>query len=194
MSFPRREKPAAKVGPSLGLSPAEIRSSINEPHGLSQLLMNNEAWEPFAWKGNDLSSPLRALWQAETMGLYPTPGQRSIDIPISGVTAAINSYLMDLGRAGISENSVLSALRTASIYLQHAVGVSIVVNRKAQTVRFLDGIETAENIEKYLDQLKSKHSKVAAQISHAEACGYDVSPLLTAHESATTLQLTASRN
>ena len=92
-NFPRREKPASKVGPRLEIAPSEIRELLNSTHGLSNLLMNNESWEVFSWKGNDLSAPMRALWSAETKGLYPGSGHRAQHIAIADIPADINSYL-----------------------------------------------------------------------------------------------------
>ena len=188
-NFPRREKPASKVGPRLEIAPSEIREILSNTHGLSNLLMNNESWEVFSWKGNDLSAPMRALWSAETKGLYPGNGQRAQHIPIADITADINGYLSELGKSLVSENSVLNNLRSASGYLQAAVGVSIVINRAAQTVHFVDGIDNAENIEKYMNQLKAKHTKVAQELDHAVACGYDIAPILAAAEAQTGLKV-----
>ena len=64
INLPRREKAAAKVGPRLEISPLELKAQLENQHGLSSLLTSAESWEPFAWKGNDLSAPLRALWVA----------------------------------------------------------------------------------------------------------------------------------
>ena len=189
-SFPRREKPASKVGPFLDIPPNEIRDLIeNHTHGLSTLLMNNENWESFCWKGNDLSAPMRALWSAENKGLYPPKGQRAKHIAIADITAEINSYLSELGKTLSSENSVLDNLRKSSSYLQKAFGVSIVLNRQAQTVHFVDQIDNAENIEKYLKGLKAKHNKVAQEMDHAVACGYDIAPILAAAEASTGLKV-----
>ena len=107
-NFPRREKPASKVGPRLEIAPSEIRELLNNTHGLSTLLMDNESWEVFSWKGNDLSAPMRALWSAETKGLYPGNGQRAQHIAIADITADINGYLSELGKSLVSENSVLN--------------------------------------------------------------------------------------
>ena len=188
-NFPRREKPASKVGPRLQIAPSDIRELLNNTHGLSTLLMNNESWEIFSWKGNDLSAPMRALWSAETKGLYPGNGQRAQHIAIADITADINGYLSELGKSLVTENSVLNNLRAASGYLQSSLGVSIVINRQAQTVHFVDGIDNADNIEKYLDQLKRKHTKVAQELDHALACGYDIGPILAAAEASTGLKV-----
>ena len=191
-SFPRRDKPAAKVGPRLGLAPDAIRELLAETHGLSNLLMNNTMWESFCWKGTDLSAPLRALWSAETQGLYPSMGQRSRHIAIADIAAEINTHLIELGKSPVTENSVMTNLKTASQYLSVALGVSIAINRQAGTVSFVDGIDNADNIKKYLEQLKAKHTKVAREIDHAVACGYDIAPILAAAEESTGLKVLSS--
>ena len=155
--------------------------------------MNHENWESFSWKGNDLSAPMRALWSAESKGLYPGNGQRAQHIAIADIAADINGYLSELGKSLVSENSVLNNLRTASRYLQASVGVSIVINRAAMSVHFVDGIDNAENIEKYLNQLKAKHTKVAQELDHAVACGYDIAPILAAAEASTGLKVLPAR-
>lgn len=176
INFPRREKAAAKVGPRLEISPLELQSVLNNQHGLSSLLTAAESWEPFAWKGNDLSAPLRALFASEARGLLNDTNK---PVAIADITSEINSYLLSFGKKVVSENSVLSNLRQVALYLNAAVGVTIIPDRQAMTVRLVSEIETAENIEKYFDQINSKLTKLTSQIKHAEACGYDMSRVLT---------------
>jgi hypothetical protein len=149
------------------------------------MIRNSKAWDPFAWKGNDLSAPLRALYVAEGRGLLTRRGDRAVDVPIADITADINGYLSRLGKPMVSEAAVLNNLRTAALYVQAAVGVAVIPNRRNMTVRLSDQIETAENIEKYFDSMKSKLQKLGAQLRHAEACGYDVSRVLQAAEVST---------
>lgn len=185
VNFPRRDKPAAKVGPRLEISPLELKEYLAADHGLSKLLLAAESWEPFAWKGNDLSAPVRALYAAEAAGLLSRRGDRAIDVPIADIAVTINNYLLSLGRSPVTENSVLNNLRTVSQYIAAAVGAAIIPDRKTMTVRFIDQYETAENIEKYFDQLKTKLTKLGAQLKHAEACGYEVSHILEASAATT---------
>lgn len=191
INLPRREKAAAKVGPRLEISPLELKAQLENQHGLSSLLTSASTWEPFAWKGNDLSAPVRALWVAEARGLLQRRNDRAADIAVADIAADINAYLMQFGKKPVSENSVLSNLRTASLYLQAALGVALVPDRKTMTVRFIDAYETAENIERYFDQIKSKLQKLGSQVKHADACGYDVSHVLQAAEEATGVKLLA---
>jgi hypothetical protein len=189
VTFPRREKPAAKVGPRLEVSPLDLKEYLAAEHGLSKLLLNAESWEPFAWKGNDLSAPLRALYAAEAAGLLNRRGDRAIDVPIADVAASINAYLVSLGRSPVTENSVLNNLRTVSQYIAAAVGAAIIPDRKTMSVRFIDQYETAENIEKYFDQLQAKLTKLGAQLRHAEACGYPVERLIEASAATTGVRI-----
>lgn len=191
INLPRREKAAAKVGPRLEISPLELKAQLENQHGLSSLISAAESWEPFAWKGNDLSAPLRALWVAEARGLLQRRNERACDVSISDIAADINAYLMQFGKKPVSENSVLNNLRTASLYLGAALGLALVPDRKTMTVRFIDKYETAENIERYFDQIKSKLQKLGSQVKHADACGYDVSHVLQAAEEATGVKLLA---
>ena len=193
INLPRREKAAAKVGPRLEISPLELKAQLENQHGLSSLLTakDAESWEPFAWKGNDLSAPLRALWVAEARGLLQRRNDRAADIAVADIAADINAYLMQFGKKPVSENSVLSNLRTASLYLQAALGVALVPDRKTMTVRFIDAYGTVENIERYFDQIKAKLQKLGSQVKHADACGYDVSHVLQAAEDATGVKLLA---
>ena len=193
INLPRREKAAAKTGPRLEISPLELKAQMENVHGLSALLQNADSWEPFAWKGNDLSAPLRALWVAESRGLLTKRnGNLATDVAISDITADINTYLMSLGRKAVTENAVLNNLRTASLYLNAALGVCITADRRAMTVRLLDEYETIENIQRYFDAINPKLKKLESQLKHAEACGYDVSHQLAAVEETTGVRLLAS--
>jgi hypothetical protein len=189
ITLPRREKAAAKVGPRLEISPLDLTGELQNEHGLSNLLANAPSWEPFAWKGNDLSAPLRALYVAESRGLLSRRGERAVDVAIADITADINGYLLSFGKSPVSDNSVLNNLKQASLYVNAALGVAVVPDRAAMTVRFADGIETAENIERYFEQMKSKLQKLGSQLKHAEACGYDVSHILSAAEASTGVRL-----
>ena len=188
VSLPRREKAAAKVGPRLEVSPLEIKAQLENEHGLSNLICNASTWEPFAWKGNDLSAPLRALWVAEQRGLLRKRGDRSVEVSMSDVTADINEYLMSFGKTPVSENSTLSNLRTASLYVNAALGVSIIPDAKAMTLRLSDGVETAENIQRYFDGASAKLVKAAKEMAHAKAMNFDISHQIAAVEEATGLR------
>jgi hypothetical protein len=189
INLPRRDKATAKVGPRLDISPLELKDQLQSEHGLSQLISSAESWEPFAWKGNDLSAPLRALYVAEARGLLSRRGDRAVDVAIADITADINGYLSSFGKPLVSEASVLNNLRTASLYVQAAVGAAVLPDRRTMTVRLADQYETAENIEKYFDSIKSKLQKLGSQLKHAEACGYDVSHVLQAAEVSTGVKL-----
>ena len=188
VSLPRREKAAAKVGPRLEVSPLEIKAQMENEHGLSNIICNASTWEPFAWKGNDLSAPLRALWVAEGRGLLRKRGDRSTEVSISDVTADINEYLLSFGKSPVSENSVLSNLRKASLYVNAALGVSIIPDRKAMTIRVSSEVETIENLNRYFDGAKAKLVKACKELQHANAMNFDVSHQIAAVEEATGLR------
>jgi hypothetical protein len=192
INLPRREAPAAKVGPRLEISPLDLRDWLQNEHGLSRLLTEAKSWEPFAWKGNDLSAPVRALYVAEGRGLLSRRGERAVDVAIADITADINGYLSSFGKSLVSETSVMANLRQASLYVQAAVGAAVLPDRKTMTVRFVDQYETAENIERYFDAIKGKLQKLGSQLKHAESCGYDVSHVLAAAEASTGVRLLAA--
>ena len=194
LNLPRREKAAAKTGPRLEISPLELKVQLENEHGLSSLLTSAESWEPFAWKGNDLSSPLRALWIAEARGLLKRRNDRAQNIAAADITADINACLMEQNKRPISEATVMSNLRTASLYLQAALGVALIPDRKTMTVRFVDRYETEENIKRYFDQMEAKLNKFSSQLKHAEACGYDVSRVLQHAEESTGMKMLVSSN
>jgi hypothetical protein len=189
INFPRREKAAAKVGPRLEISPLQIKDKLNNQHGLSSLLTAAESWEPFAWKGNDLSAPLRALFAAEARGLLKN---KNNSVAIADIAAEINNYLISFGKKPIAESTVLNNLKTAALYLNAAVNVRIVPDNKTMTVRVLGELETQENIVKYFDEIKGKLDKLNSQVEHAEACGYDMSRVLTAGQVEGAKQLVAA--
>lgn len=192
VNFPRREKAAAKTGPRLEISPIELEAQLQNQHGLSGIITNAESWEPFAWKGNDLSAPLRALFAAESRGLLPLKSAKTV--AIADITADINSYLISLGKKPVTENAVLTNLKQASLYLNAALGVSVVPDRQSMTVRLVNQVETAENIERYFEQIKAKLDKLTSQVKHAEACGYDVSRVLTPAQAEGAKLLSAATN
>lgn len=189
ITLPRRQKAAAKVGPRLEVSPLELKQWLENEHGLSRLISEAESWEPFAWKGNDLSAPLRALYVAEARGLLSRRGDRAVSVAISDITADINGYLASFGKTPVSEATIFMNLRQASLFVNAAVGVVILPDRKTMSVRLVDQYETVENIEKYFDAIKVKLQKIGSQLKHAEACGYAVGHVLEAAESSTGVRL-----
>ena len=189
ITLPRREKPAAKVGPRLEISPLELKDWLKLEHGLSKLLTEAESWEPFAWKGNDLSAPLRALYVAESRGLLSRRADRSVEVSIADIAADINGYLMSFGKTPVTENTVLNNLRLASQYVTAAVGVSIIPDRGSMSVRLVDQYETIANIERYFAQMKPKLKNLSRQLDHAVSCGYDVSRVISASEETTGIKV-----
>lgn len=179
INFPRREKAAAKVGPRLEISPLEMKGNLKKRHGLSSLLTAAASWEPFAWKGNTLSAPLRALFAAEARGLLEN---KNTSVAIADIAAEINNFLISIGKKPIAESTVLSNLKSAALYLNAAVNVTIVPDNKTMTVRVLGELETQENIVKYFDEIQGKLNKLNLQVEHAQACGYDVSRVLSAEQ------------
>lgn len=189
VEFPRREKPATTVGPRLEISPIELKAQLQNKHGLTALLCNTASWEPFAWKGNDYSSPMRALYAAEGRGLLEKRNDRSVEVAIADIAADINGYLLSFGKKTITENAVLTNLRQAALFVNASVGISIRPENSSMTVQVVGEIETVETIKRYFDSLENKIKKLGSQIKHAEAMGYSVSHVLQEAESATGMKL-----
>lgn len=192
--FPRRSV-AAQIGPRLEISPLEIKNWLEHPsgHGLSKLLMDCAAWDPFCWKGQDLSAPMRALWLAEKNGLLSKRGDRAVDVPIAAVQNDINVWLLERGRRAVTENAVLNNLRTASQYVTAAVGVTLMPDRHAMTIRLVDHYENATNIETYFNQMLPKLRNLNQQLDHAVACNYDIGHILATYEGKTGLRVLPAR-
>ena len=177
-TLPRRTKPAPQSGPSLGISPNEIAESMDSNgHALSNIISKADGWEFFAWKGQELSAPLRALWIAEELGLYQKVNDQFQPIEVVKIVDRVNSYLIENGRAPVAEGSILSNLNKAAKYLNVAFGVALIPSRKDLTVRIANGIETQENIDKFFDQIKTKVQKLNDQIEHAAACNFEIKAL-----------------
>ncbi len=196
ISIPTRETAAATVGPRLDISPADLRTYLEEKHGLSNLISNAKSWEPFAWKGSDLSSPMRALWVAEHRGLLIKSSGRANDVLIDDITADTNEYLRAMGKREITIGTTLNALRKASKYVSVAVGCSIIADSRTMSVRFVDQYENAENVQRYYDAVKAKLSKLGRELEHAEQNDYDVSRILAScsNDTGINLQLAGSAN
>jgi hypothetical protein len=194
VSIPTRETAAATVGPRLDISPADLRQYLQQQHGLTSLISGSKAWEPFAWKGSDLSSPMRALWVAEHRGLLLKSNGRATDVLIADITADTNEYLSALGKREITMGTTLNALRKASKYVSVAVGCSVIADSKTMSVRFVDQYENAENVQRYYDKIEAQLKKLAGEVEHAKQNNYDISKIIegSAAKTGVTLQLSAS--
>ena len=182
MEFPRREHAGAKIGPRLEVSPIELQAVLNNTHGLSSLITSASSWDHFAWKGNDLSAPLRALYAAEGRGLLSGYNGDYQPVSISDITAEINTYLISLGKKTVSEHAVMINLKKASLYINAGLGVWIAVDNQSMTVRLVNAVDTSESIKKYFIDIEKKLKKLNSQVKHAESCGYDVSNILSAEQ------------
>ena len=194
ISIPTRETAAATVGPRLDISPADLRQYLQQQHGLTTLISGSKAWEPFAWKGSDLSSPMRALWVAEHRGLLIQSSGRANDVLIDDITADTNEYLSALGKREITIGTTLNALRKASKYVSVAVGCSVIADSKTMSVRFVDQYENAENVQRYYDKIEAQLKKLATEVDHAKQNNYDISRIIaaSAEKTGVTLQLAGS--
>ncbi len=189
ISIPTRETAAATVGPRLDISPADLRTYLEEKHGLSNLISNAKSWEPFAWKGNDLSSPMRALWVAEELGLLDMRNGDRKNVMIDDITVNTNEWLRAFGKREITTGTTLNALRKVSKYVSVATGCSIIADSRTMGVRFVNKYENAENVERYYSEIRAKLVKLGKELDHAEQNEYDVSKILANCESDTRVRL-----
>lgn len=148
LSLPRRQKAPAKTGPRLDLAPWEIRQHLTRPHGLSALLTEAPEWDRFVWNGHELSSPMKALYTAEAMGLLT-----GAEVAIADVTAEINDYRAEIGREPVAALAVASNLRIASLYLQAALGVSIHPSVGRMTVQLIDNFDSPDAMKQFIARL-----------------------------------------
>ena len=195
IALPTRETAAATVGPRLEISPAELKQYLQDQHGLTRIITSAKSWEPFAWKGSDLSSPMRALWVAEHRGLLIKNGGRATDVLISDVTTDANEYLRALGKREITMSTTLNALRKAAVYVNVAIGCTIVADSKTMSVRFVDQYENAENIQRYYEGVKAKLTKLSRELEHAKNNDYNVDRILESckNDTGLTLSLAAAQ-
>jgi len=191
ISIPTRETAAATVGPRLDISPADLRGYLQQQHGLTSLISGSKSWDPFAWKGNDLSSPMRALWVAEHRGLLLKSSGRATDVLIDDITADTNEYLRALGKREITIGTTLNALRKAAKYVNVAVGCSVIADSKTMSVRFVDQYENADSVQRYYDKIEAQLKKLSIEVQHAKNNDYNIDHILaaSAQKTGVTLQL-----
>ena len=194
ISIPTRETAAATVGPRLDISPADLRQYLQQQHGLTTVISGAKAWEPFAWKGSDLSSPMRALWVAEHRGLLIKSNGRATDVLIADITSDTNEYLRALGKREITIGTTLNALRKAAKYVNVAIGCSVIADSKTMSVRFVDQYENADNVQRYYDKIEVQLKKLSVEVQHAKNNDYNIDHILAASSEKTgmTLQLAGS--
>jgi len=194
ISIPTRETAAATVGPRLDISPADLRVYLQQQHGLTSLISGSKSWDPFAWKGNDLSSPMRALWVAEHRGLLIKSNSRSTNVLIDDITADTNEYLRALGKREITIGTTLNALRKAAKYVNVAVGCSVIADSKTMSVRFVDQYESAESVQRYYDKIEVQLKKLSIEVQHAKNNDYNIEHILaaSAQKTGVALQLVGS--
>lgn len=183
IQLPTRSKPAAKCGPSLDLSPQQVREIVDHPsgHGLTACLKDHPAWESFAWKGTDLSAWMRTLFIAELHGLLTRrPDGSSQPVQVTTIVNSTNQYLAQLGRPPVTETAILANLRTAATNVSVAFGLKIIPDVRTMTVRLMDGHECAVTIEEVYSKLEKKARYLADVLENAERLGHDMRGTLAA--------------
>lgn len=189
IQLPRRSAPAAKTGPRLDMAPTQVREYLDDPsgHGLTKIMQNAPGWEPFVWKGQDLSAWMRTLYIAELDGLLRIDAMNQRQpIAIDRIVAATNEYLGSFGKKPVTEGAILSNLRTASQAITTAIGVSLVPDRTTMTVRLMDEAESVQNLERYFDDIKRKVEAANKVLDNCIVQGYNVAGLISTRSEITT--------
>lgn len=181
IQLPRRSAPAAKTGPRLDLAPIQVREYLDDPsgHGLTKILQNAPGWEPFVWKGQDLSAWMRTLYIAELDGLLRKDAMNKRQpVSIDRITAATNDYLGSFGKKPVADGAILSSLRTASQAITTAIGVSLVPDRASMTVRLMDEAESLQNLERYFNDIQKKVEAANRVLDNCLQQGHNVAGLI----------------
>jgi hypothetical protein len=191
ISLPTREKPAKAEFPRIEKTPSEIAERLKvDDHALSNLFLESSAWAPWVWKGSDLSAPLRALYIAETLGLLQQDeSQRTKDVPITDITAAVNRWLMDRGQNPVAETTIYGNLKSAATFVHVALGLSIVPIKKTMTVRLTDQKQNLANLEKYFALAEKQLSKILKELQVAEGHNWETKHILDRVASDTGLRI-----
>jgi len=191
ISLPTREKPAKADFPRIEKDPFEVVELIkSDEHALTNIFLESSAWAPWVWKGSDLAAPLRALFIAESLGLlHQDESQRTKDVPITDITAAVNRWLMDRGQNPVAETTIYANLKTAAMYVHTALGLSIVPIKKTMTVRLTDQKQNTANLEKYFAVAEKQLIKILDELKVAKSHNWETQHILDRVASDTGLRI-----
>ena len=191
IALPTREKPAKAEFPRIEKTPSEIAKRLQvDDHALSNLFLESSAWAPWVWKGADLSAPLRALYIAESLGLLQQDeSQRTKDVPITDITAAVNRWLIDRGQNPVAETTIYGNLRSAATFVNVALGLSIVPIKKTMTVRLTDQKQNTANLEKYFAVAEKQLIKILDELKVAKSHNWETQHILDRVASDTGLRI-----
>ncbi len=175
-TYPMRERKPQQMGNYLldEITPKQLKAKMDEnPHALSDMMLNDPSWEYFVWNGVMLTSPMLALRGAEEHGLY-----KNKPIPLANIVNSNNNQLIALGKKTITDNSVLSNLKKAAKYLHTAYNLVLRPDTSNMTVTLLSAAATDKEIKKWYDQMESRLEKIITLAQHAKNSDFEQLPSL----------------
>jgi hypothetical protein len=176
VTYPMRERKPQQMGNYLldKITQKQLKAKMDEnPHALSDLMLDDPSWEYFAWNGVFLTSPMMALRGAEEHNLYARD-----PIPLAKIVDSNNKQLKEIGKKTITDNSVLSNLKKAAKYVNTAYNLVLRPDASKMTVTLLSAVATDKEIKKWYDQMESRLEKIITLAQHAKNSDFEHLPSL----------------
>jgi hypothetical protein len=176
VTYPMRERKPQQMGNYLldKITQKQLKAKMDEnPHALSDLMLDDPSWEYFAWNGVFLTSPMMALRGAEEHNLYARD-----PIPLAKIVDSNNKQLIEIGKKTITDNSVLSNLKKAAKYVNTAYNLVLRPDASKMTVTLLSAVATDKEIKKWYDQMESRLEKIITLAQHAKNSDFEHLPSL----------------
>jgi hypothetical protein len=176
VTYPMRERKPQQMGSYLldKITQKQLKAKMDEnPHALSDLMLDDPSWEYFAWNGVFLTSPMMALRGAEEHNLYARD-----PIPLAKIVDSNNKQLIEIGKKTITDNSVLSNLKKAAKYVNTAYNLVLRPDASKMTVTLLSAVATDKEIKKWYDQMESRLEKIITLAQHAKNSDFEHLPSL----------------
>ena len=152
----------------------QLKAKMDEnPHALSDLMLDDPSWEYFTWNGVYLTSPMMALRGAEEHNLYARN-----PIPLAKIVDSNNRRLKEIGKKTITDNSVLSNLKKAAKYINTAYSLVLRPDASTMTVTLLSAVATDKEIKKWYFQMESRLEKIITLAQHAKNSDFEHLPSL----------------
>ena len=175
-TYPMRERKPQQMGNYLldKITQKQLKAKMDEnPHALSDLMLDDPSWEYFTWNGVYLTSPMMALRGAEEHNLYARN-----PIPLAKIVDSNNRRLKEIGKKTITDNSVLSNLKKAAKYINTAYSLVLRPDASTMTVTLLSAVATDKEIKKWYFQMESRLEKIITLAQHAKNSDFEHLPSL----------------
>ena len=176
VTYPMRERKPQQMGNYLldKITQKQLKAKMDEnPHALSDLMLDDPSWEYFTWNGVYLTSPMMALRGAEEHNLYARD-----PIPLAKIVDSNNRRLKEIGKKTITDNSVLSNLKKAAKYINTAYNLVLRPDSTHMTVTLLNASATDKEIAKWYNQMESRLNKIIELANHAKNSDFKQLPSL----------------